>query len=86
MKGEAQYVRNYFDRRRGFDVARCPAHLASQSRVGLLPEWRTWLDSFDSDHSDAVGPVLGGRNVFCHMQKLVQAVLNQSGKLGPQFC
>jgi hypothetical protein len=40
--------------------------------VGLLPEWRTWPDPFDSDHSASAGPDLGGRNVSYQPQKMVQ--------------
>ena len=55
-----KYVRNYFNRRRDFDVTWCTPQLASQPTVGLLPEWRAWLGPFDSDHTVTVGPDLGG--------------------------
>lgn len=69
---EKHYVGYYFDRRRGLDVIWRAPHLASQPAVGLLPEWRTWPDSFDSNHSASAGPDLGGRNVSYQPQKTVQ--------------
>jgi hypothetical protein len=60
---EKQYVRNDIDRRLGFAMSRCTANLASQPSVGLLSEWRAWLDTFDFDHPVTVRTSLGGRNV-----------------------
>ena len=57
---EKNYVRNNFDCRRDFDVDWCSAHMASQPAVGLLPEWRAWLDLFDSDHPVTYGQVVSG--------------------------
>jgi hypothetical protein len=41
--------------------------MAPQPKMGLLPEWRYWLDPFDSDHSAPVGPVVVVRIVCSHM-------------------
>jgi hypothetical protein len=71
---EERYGRNNFNRRLGFAVDRCTAHVASQSKVGLLSQWRAWLDPFDFDHPAAVGSVLGGREALCPMQMMVQDV------------
>jgi hypothetical protein len=75
---EKRYVGNYFDRRSGLDVIGRSAHLASQPAVGVLPEWRTRPDPFDSNHSASAGPNLGGRNVSYRPQKMVQ-VVSQAG-------
>ena len=73
-KGE-HHVRKDIDRHLDFDVAGRTTHVASQPELGLLPEWRDWLDPFDSDHPAAVGPDLAGRHLGRHMRKMVQAVL-----------
>lgn len=55
---EEYYVRNGIDRRRDFAASRCTANLASQPPVGLLSEWRSWLDPLDFDHPATVRPVI----------------------------
>jgi hypothetical protein len=60
---EKHHVGNYFDRRFGVAVIGGAAHMASQPTVGLLPEWRTWLDSYGSDHPVGAGSDLAGGNV-----------------------
>ena len=60
---ENHNVRYYFDRHHNFDAFGRTAHVASQPKLGLLSEWRAWLNPFDSDHPVTVGPVISGRNV-----------------------
>ena len=59
-KRRTTYVGNYFDCRCDFAGTGCVAHVAAQQTVGLLSEWRTWLDSFDTVHPVTVGQVIGG--------------------------
>jgi hypothetical protein len=61
---EKQYVGNYFDRRFGVAVIGGAAHVASQPTVGLLPEWRAWLDYYGSDHPVTAGSDLGGSSIL----------------------
>jgi hypothetical protein len=56
-----RYVGNNFDCIGDFDASGCTAHVASQSAVGLLPKWRAWHGSFDSDHPDSGGPDIAGK-------------------------
>ena len=58
-KKEKRYVRNYFNRGLDFDDCGCPANVASQPAMGLLSEWRAWLDIFDPDYPAAYGAALG---------------------------
>ena len=71
---EKRYV-NDIARRLDFVVSGCTTNLASQPSVGLLSKWRTWLDPVNFDHPVTVRPTLGGRNVRCHLQKMVKTVL-----------
>ena len=60
---EKQNVSNHIDFLADFDAAGFSAHLAAQPELGLLPEWRTWFHSIDSDNPRADGPALAWRNV-----------------------
>jgi len=66
---EIHHVRNYINRCFGFAVARCFANMAPQPKMGLLPEWRDWLDFVDFDHSAPDGPVVAVRIVCSHMRQ-----------------
>ena len=57
---EKEYVRNNSDCHFDFAATRGIAYMASQSTVGLLPEWRSWSYPIDSDNSAAVGKDLRG--------------------------
>ena len=57
---EKRYVRNNFAHRRDFDADWGSARMAAQPSVGLLPEWRSWPDLFDSDHPVTDGQVVSG--------------------------
>ena len=60
---ERRYVRNDTDRRPDFALFRHTANVASQPSVGLLSQWRAWLDPFDFDHPLTARTPLGGRSM-----------------------
>ena len=68
-----RHARHRIDRHPGFTVSGCIADLASQPKLGLLPEWRVGPDPFDPAHPTSVGPHIGGRIVCTHLQQMIQA-------------
>ena len=61
LRKEERYARNYLDRRLSFGTVGCNTGLASQPRLGLLPERGDRRDPGDSGHPAALGSALGGQ-------------------------